>query len=388
MNLVQLRQALVEQSGQRGLVEDAAGGDWSDKTGLVTNATHYINAAIRWLDRRWSQTDTFHRYTVNVISGQYEVPIPRIRNIHRIDIRANGNERQRVSYANLEEFRNCFRLPLEDEATGTPLYWTYSWPELGGGLIDAGFQREPVFLTQSPPYTLLDSVTASASNPGVWHVQNENRWSWSLGTLSWEKPSGQTDISIAAINLGRHFTRGATMTATVSLDAGKFKIGFADSEAPLADPGQTAWLSAGGSIALAATAQWDTIVFFVGSESGGAISAAAEGSITGLTVEIPRSEDRNILIAPPADGSYTMTIWADFDESPMSLDADENFWSMKYPELVVRAARVQLEMDSHRNASGAALFQSQIEGELDRMLAEDNFALISSLTPQEAVRHG
>jgi hypothetical protein len=393
VNLVQLRQSLVEQSGHRGLVQDANAGNWSDKTGVLTNGTHYINTAIRWLNRRWALSGTSHRYATNITPGQYEVTVPNVDFVRRIDVMANSAERERLGFLDLETFRNTYRLPLADEPVGKPRFWTWESSDLTSGLIDAGFRTQPVFRTQNPPYPnqFPDAILAALANPGVWHAQNENRWTWSLGRLAWDKPSGQPDIfTIACVYLGRYYEANANILVDATIDTGVYWVALGDSADFTKNPGFSGYLDADGSLSVIATSKWDFILIGV---TGGTPSApqnqlAAKGEITRFEVEVPADAARRIVFGAPADTNYQMNVWADFSDKPLVADTDENFWTIEHPDLVIRAARLQLEIDGHRNVSGATAFQTQVEGELDRMLAEDRFSYISALTPMEACRRG
>lgn len=103
---------------------------------------------------------------------------------------------------------------------------------------------------------------------------------------------------------------------------------------------------------------------------------------------ISSSSEGNILILPPADRDYTLEIFGKFNTSVLSADTDTNWWTANYPELVVRSARLQLELDGHRNVSGLQAFQGQLEGEIAMLVANDRFAFIAGYTPQEAVVNG
>ena len=57
-----------------------------------------------------------------------------------------------------------------------------------------------------------------------------------------------------------------------------------------------------------------------------------------------------ILIMPPADASYTISLYGRF-HSFLTGDGDYNFWSVRYPELVIMAACLSIEMH-YRNSQG------------------------------------
>ncbi len=54
-------------------------------------------------------------------------------------------------------------------------------------------------------------------------------------------------------------------------------------------------------------------------------------------------EKDGILIYPPADGTYTIDIWGKFYSQTLSADADDSYWSVNHPDLLVMAACYALE---------------------------------------------
>lgn len=54
-----------------------------------------------------------------------------------------------------------------------------------------------------------------------------------------------------------------------------------------------------------------------------------------------KSTDRELLIFPPSDDSYTIRVWGLFYMSSLSDDADTSFWSTSHPRLLVDAATVK-----------------------------------------------
>ncbi len=68
---------------------------------------------------------------------------------------------------------------------------------------------------------------------------------------------------------------------------------------------------------------------------------------------------KGIYIMPPADGDYTVEIKAEWYSHEMCEDSDVSFWS-QYPELLLMAARRQMEIDLHRNSTGAQDFEAPL----------------------------
>lgn len=71
-----------------------------------------------------------------------------------------------------------------------------------------------------------------------------------------------------------------------------------------------------------------------------------------------------IMILPPPEQDYTVKVLARWLSKELSDDADVSFWSVNAPELLVRAARLQLETDLHRNPEGAMGFEQRLLDDL------------------------
>ncbi len=71
-----------------------------------------------------------------------------------------------------------------------------------------------------------------------------------------------------------------------------------------------------------------------------------------------------ILWMPPSDGAYTIEILGQFMSDPLTADADRNFWTTQFPEILMAAANMVIE-ETYRNSSGVK----------DRMRAIDNYLI-------------
>ena len=67
-----------------------------------------------------------------------------------------------------------------------------------------------------------------------------------------------------------------------------------------------------------------------------------------------------IIFMPPANDSYTMNIFGKWYSKQLSLDADINFWTSEYPDIVILAAMYKLETLAYRNTEGAKDYMNSI----------------------------
>lgn len=381
MNLSQIRQALGEQSGQYGFFTDAQNGDWSDKAGLMTNATYYINAGIRYLDRRWSMSGTARRRAYSVVADQWNFEIVNADFIRRIDLTTSAGVVSRLENKTYQQLRDHYAKEWASVTAGKPLYWAIV-PESEniGELIDPNFLTEPIIMDDTDQ-TAPDWKSALISNPNKWVCMQSSQWSWASGVLSWDKAADESDPFSAGIYLGRYADASVVVDLSVSVNSGVISFGLFDYDGTTFNlVASQQGVSSSSDFELEASAPWNVIGIGVESDQAG------EGSVS--RVSIAEKRPYNIVTMPPSDAVYTLNVFGDFTNNALEGDLDTNYWTETHPELVVRAARVQMEMDQHRNVSGATAFQTQLEGELDRIFANDQFAFVSGYTWQEACRRG
>ena len=75
---------------------------------------------------------------------------------------------------------------------------------------------------------------------------------------------------------------------------------------------------------------------------------------------------KGIYVMPPCDGDYTLEIKAEWQSHEMCDDADVSFWS-QYPELLLMAARREIEIHLHRNTTGAQDFERPLMHSLQKL---------------------
>ena len=71
-----------------------------------------------------------------------------------------------------------------------------------------------------------------------------------------------------------------------------------------------------------------------------------------------------ILWMPPTSGIYTIEILGQYMSDPLSLEADKNFWTVQFPDVLLEATNMIIEQ-TYRNSAGVK----------DRMRAIDNYLM-------------
>jgi len=88
---------------------------------------------------------------------------------------------------------------------------------------------------------------------------------------------------------------------------------------------------------------------------------AADQNNTGefFNYTLANSKDfRGIVIMPPVDGNYDIEIFGKFLQTALTLDEDENFWTLVYPEILIRAAVYQTELTYRGRSAVSKLYES------------------------------
>ena len=82
---------------------------------------------------------------------------------------------------------------------------------------------------------------------------------------------------------------------------------------------------------------------------------------------------RCIVLHPQPNAEIQLQVLAQWFPQPLEEDTDINFWTVMHPDLLVRAARLQIEIDLHRNTQGQQDFEIPLLNDL-RLIADDLIA--------------
>jgi len=394
LNHVQARRVLCEQSGYHELVTDFNGGDYSNNSALISNATYYLNAGQRWIDQRWSNQQVRKRFVTTIPTGAWSVSIPLLDYVERVDI-WDGDDRYRLAQKTEAELRDMYSEDLFGNVTqARPKYYaeaTHYEVEL---LQNPDFDSSPVII-DFPADGLAGLLTQIQQSPGAWIAMGGEQsgdgsaipWSWANGELSVSN-YGAGDSPVVAQYVGEVAAGDVTVTVELGGDGeGSVSIWIRSVDGTTSEF-QTLSHVTTLTHTFEDLGAWSIIQVI---NTGGDNTVISGVSVTAESVEanpLPSIRVPWFVTMPPADKTYLLHVFGDFRMESLIDDADTNYWLQAYPEHVIRAARLQLEMDGHRNISGVKAFKSMLEDDLERMLAEDRFAFISGLTPEEAVRNG
>lgn len=94
---------------------------------------------------------------------------------------------------------------------------------------------------------------------------------------------------------------------------------------------------------------------------------------------------KTLVVMPPPSATTTIQVLASWYSPTLTDDADVCFWS-QFPELLIRGARAELELDLHRNTTGYRGFLEGLMPRLSRL--EDNLLDEEQSGPPEMYRIG
>lgn len=382
MNLSEMRQLLVEQTGYTGLVTDAIGADYSDKAGLKSNATYYINAAIRWLNRRWPNTGTERRYDTTLSEGLNYIDIPNADYIRRLEITDSSRARTILRQVTLLWLQQYYRKPLDEVDAGTPLYWAVN--------------PEPLDVERalSPNLDNGDNIVDASSGvvyedlvEGQINILNASKWTYdaTADTLT-NTGTGFVDQLAMLIEPTKH----AVVTVDWTYDSGQTERQEVTAHFIYPDGtidtiiGNSYFVEENGvsQYVLESDTPFNMVFFGPEQNPGDSTGVLSYWSVKSI------GPHGDVIIMPPASEDYDVRAFGDFSMPTLVEDTESNWWTIEHPDLVVNATRAIYERQGHRNVSGAKAFEEYCDEELARIYSEYRFSLYSGMSPEDLALNG
>lgn len=370
MNLSEIRQLFVEQTGYTGLVTDAIGGDYSDKAGLLCNGSYFLNAGMRWLDRRWPGQGNERRYSATLTEDAYTLDVPYIQYVRRLDV-SDGTTITHPRMISYNEMRSLYTEPYANVSSGLPKYWTWNprpHAALTGQLVNGSFS---LGLEGWTTYTGTPSVSGGVlSLSGNGASANDAIYQRLASPID-----GSLDISVVVDSVDP----GAILYVTVGL--------WVTSPSDVAVVSTTGYTTTGIKT-ITPGSDWDIIVVFIADDVDNT------ATVSSIVVDSANAEaelasySKQILFMPPASQDYSVEIWGEFKNIPLNAEGSYNWWTVEHPDLVIEAARAIYERQGHRNVSGAKVFEEHCQEELDRLYSEYRFSLYSGMAPEDLALNG
>ena len=367
--LADVRRTLVQRSGRYDLVTNAESADYSDN-----GANAFINAAQRWLDRRLPMPKS-PAWLYKVLSaGEAQVNFRYCRIIREVWLASTGAGRVMLDRKPLRWIRENYPdVPLSAVTQNTPQYWCPNIGDLApeqktsNDVILSGFPTIGTFEGAHAARTTTSWTFGALNLPEQYHSMVNNTYTYENST---EVESPDPLISLPQAKQTIPIIEGHKYRVQYTLEN---SLGFQNIQLLLGGVGGALYDSpqdvdeeiiAGG-----------TGIIEVTLGTGGTDLIMSNLIITDITVEYDSDATdldfignnyatRSIILMPPADGTYTVEVLADWYSPSLINDLDTSFWTVEEDAILVRAARMQIEIDLHRNREGVADFAQPILDDL------------------------
>jgi len=313
MNLLQIRTDFVKKNGRYDLVVDTT--NYADN-----GANFYIQAGQRILDSILPNRKSIGRYTTDLASGQSSVIIKNTRFIDRVEMKKSGSVRTILDRKSYSWLRDQYGDDEGQQAVGT------------------------LTLTATPTTGVLQIGAESYSAQTISSLVLDININSSLATA---EQYSATEVLITAKAVGTDTVSFVTTFDTGSVN-GSGLLG-----ADIA--GRASAIAVGPPLYYAP----------ISTAKHPDVTLANLGSVD--TMDILLGVDRfakdGIKIMPPSDDTYTLTIFANFF-SVLTDDLDVSYHSEMYPDLLIMAANLSIEM-FYRNTSGVQDWRNSMQVILD-----------------------
>lgn len=308
MTLLQARTALVRQTGKYHLVVDYEGADYSDN-----GADFYLNAGQRRIDDIFGfKKDTAWYYKI-LSAGSSLLQLDSARYVEEVWAvdRSSPRGRRKLEHKTDQWLREEYAsVPLSQIESATPAYWA----NVVVGLPPVNYDDRIMRITgatQANP-CVITAVAHGFSNGDTVHIDNV--------------------VGMTELNENSYVVAGAT--------ADTFQLTATNSTA------------------------------YTEYESGG---------IVATTADFAKEEDIDWLvfgnhylttglkIMPPPDTEYSIEVKAKIFSKELTADTDVSFWSWNYPEILILAAMIEIEVMVHVNSERAQALTAMLVDKLKQI---------------------
>lgn len=320
MNLKEIRTAFVKKNGRYDLVVDTT--DYVDN-----GANFYIQAGQRLLDSIAPYRKSIGRYAKDIVSGEGSMVLEQIRFIDSVWIKSSGDSRGWLDRKAYSWLKSEYGEDAGEKAKGTATF--------------SGVTSEDDTIT-------IDDETYTFK----------------------EDPSGSTQVDIGAtisatianlvtaINTYSSVAKAYQLSATTCLIE-YYLVGTAGNSITFSASSSSISLNGSGTLGSTVSGRANDIdtgepLYFAPLISNPhpdlSVSNLPEEETSDLLFGYDRFAYDGILWRPPADGNYVVTVFGGF-YSVLSSDTDVSYHSETYPELLLIASNLAIEI-FYRNTQG------------------------------------
>lgn len=391
-NAVEVSEQLVRLSGHPELVSDARNGDYSPHTDNRRPTTfHFLNSAMRRLDKMFSYSGETQVNVQQIEIGQYQFSVPNLRHIDRVEVESASGIVSEVCQADYEWLRNTYPKAESLVERGRPIYWARRYSQPPVVLSNTDFSVAPLEYADASA-----AFSATNDNPSKWLAVKDSNWTYNaIGkTFSWSKSGSGGDYPFVYQYIGETFSDGAKFLVDVTIGDGVlfiFPAYWNGTTLTFPDLSEYAMAEEGiAQVEISPSSSWNTLVFFAagdGSDIGGpVIDASTDGVLNSITVldspqpvQMPNLGIPWFTLAPPSDAAYTLRSFGGYYSQYFSENSDETWWSINEPDILTTMARGFIEQDLKGNQTRARMFFQEAAYEVSKLNEDQTRETVGNL---------
>ena len=105
------------------------------------------------------------------------------------------------------------------------------------------------------------------------------------------------------------------------------------------------------------------------------------GTFLNLAQTTPGTDYRGLILSPVADKSYTVEVFGKFHNTVLSQNAQENYWTVNAPELLIKSSMFQLYKLTGRSRDANDIYDAIKEelSEIDKSIVDEDIYGITEL---------
>lgn len=345
MTALAINQTVVDDTGRTDLCVDYAAGNYTPNT----RGFELLNEAQQFLDRMYRNRGEEDCLTIDVEAGDYQIDVPNIRHVTRMDMTAadgTRHELRRRSYAFMrEQYGESFSL-LD---TGKPVDWARS---IGEWLVEAAVLLDNGdFEDGSSDWTVGFTPITFASGKAIFNSVSGSYIEQSFTALS-DVSDFSFDLDIAAIGNG-----------SPSPSEPKFVVTFYNAASTLL---QTLTYTSIG-----AKHEDLSLLGVTRMRITSPNATSTEHSLNSVQLSVEGIKADYIFL-PPADQPYTLCVFGGYYTRKFEIATDMSWWSDTYPGLLVMAYKMMIERHMHANDTRVNFWSGQIAFETKKLQIDLN----------------
>jgi len=344
MNLAELTMRFRSLSGHEELTDD--------------EIRFFLNSGQDWIDMQVNSKATFGSHPVDIAADDITATFTRCKSVEAVEIFDADDGRSELEPTTLQNIRDEYAAPLSDLTTGIPVKWAIAALRLSPDTRPKGPEviSNQRFETGSTDWTL---------GTGWSHDSTEKRMEKTAGSASdlTQASADQANILVDA-NVYR-------VVVELTVDAGSItpKLGTTSGTARTESGVYTETITCSGGLDfdLAADASFAGSVDSVSIQE---VQVAADISATyDVDAVLADQQDlyNGIVFYPPADETYTLTIFGEWFADEFVGPGDTSWWSVNFPLALIYAAHMIMEAANFKNEEGARVWERRLAPYLDRV---------------------